>query len=180
MHARITGARTTGARRVGAIALLVGALALTGCAGQATDAAAPGRDVVTDMPTATPSPSAMAADDGDAAASVAPEAPEAPAEGAYLDYADGIIEQTAGPKALFFHATWCPKCRQLDEQLRAEGAPDGLTVFKVDYDSRTVLRQRYGVTLQTTIVFVDDAGEPISSTVLYDDPSIDSLVAAIP
>jgi hypothetical protein len=29
-------------------------------------------------------------------------------------------------------------------------------------------------------VFVDDRGELISSTVLYDDPSIDSLVAAIP
>jgi hypothetical protein len=36
------------------------------------------------------------------------------------------------------------------------------------------------VTLQTTIVFVDDAGEKISSVVLYDDPSVESLVAAIP
>lgn len=176
MHARTTGARLTGARLTGAIALLVGALALTGCAGQATDAAASGQAAETAMPGASASPSEMA-EDGDAAASAAPEAP---AEGAYLDYTDGIIEQTAGPKALFFHATWCPKCRQLDEELRAEGAPDGLTVFKVDYDSRTDLRQQYGVTLQTTIVFVDDAGEPISSTVLYDDPSIDSLVAAIP
>ena len=62
----------------------------------------------------------------------------------------------------------------------AEGAPEGLTVFKVDYDSRSDLRQKYGVTLQTTVVFVDDAGAPISSTVLYDDPSIASLVAAAP
>ena len=81
---------------------------------------------------------------------------------------------------LFFHASWCPQCRQLDEQLVAEGAPDGLTVFKVDYDSRTDLRQRYGVTLQTTVVFVDDRGEAISSSVLYDDPSIASLLAAMP
>ena len=50
----------------------------------------------------------------------------------------------------------------------------------VDYDSRTDLRQQYGVTLQTTIVFVDDAGEKISSVVLYDDPSVESLVAAMP
>ena len=81
---------------------------------------------------------------------------------------------------LFFHASWCPQCRKLDEELRAAGAPDGLTVFKVDYDSRTDLRQKYGVTLQTTVVFVDDRGESISSTVLYDDPSIASLVAAMP
>jgi len=34
--------------------------------------------------------------------------------------------------------------------------------------------------LQTTVVFVDDEGELLSSTVLYDDPSIESLVAAAP
>ncbi|GAA1855250.1 thioredoxin family protein [Microbacterium koreense] len=109
--------------------------------------------------------------DADAAATTA---------GAYLDYTDGAIESTAGPKALFFHATWCPNCRQLDEELVAEGAPDGLTIFKVDYDERTDLRQKYGVTLQTTIVFVDDDGNEISSTVLYEDPSVASLVAAMP
>ena len=81
---------------------------------------------------------------------------------------------------LFFHASWCLQCRSLDEQLRAEGAPDGLTVFKVDYDSRTDLRQKYGVTLQTTVVFVDDSGQLVSSSVLYEDPSIASLVAAMP
>lgn len=109
--------------------------------------------------------------DGDTAATTA---------GAYVDYTDGAIESTAGPKALFFHATWCPNCRQLDEELVAEGAPDGLTIFKVDYDDRTDLRQKYGVTLQTTVVFVDDDGNEISSTVLYDDPSVASLVAAMP
>lgn len=162
----------------GAIALLVGALALAGCAttdasGAATSPAAES-DAVTSEPmddaTESPEASAESTDDADAA----------PAEGAYLDYEDGAIEATAGPKALFFHASWCPKCRALDEDLKAEGAPDGLTVFKVDYDSRTDLRQQYGVTIQTTIVFVDDAGEKISSVVLYDDPSVESLVAAMP
>ncbi|WP_374976784.1 thioredoxin family protein [Microbacterium trichothecenolyticum] len=102
------------------------------------------------------------------------------APGAYVEFTDGAIEATPGLKALFFHASWCPKCRSLDEDLKARGAPDGLTVFKVDYDSRTDLRQKYGVTLQTTVVFVDDAGELISRSVLYDDPSVASLVAAIP
>jgi thiol-disulfide isomerase/thioredoxin len=163
------------ARAIGVAALLAGALAFTGCAAQTTDAASTGSGAPTSTasPTAeTPAPTA----DMETEASAVP----APAPGAYVDYTDGAIESTAGTKVLFFHASWCPKCRQLDEQLRAEGAPDGLTVFKVDYDSRTDLRQKYGVTLQTTVVFVDDRGELISSTVLYDDPSIDSLVAAIP
>lgn len=167
------------ARPVGVIALLVGALALVGCA--TTDATGSSADPAVTaeadastpvaMPDATEAPEASA----DEAAAEA-----APAEGAYLDYEDGVIEATAGPKALFFHASWCPKCRALDEDLLAEGAPDGLTVFKVDYDSRTDLRQQYGVTLQTTIVFVDDAGGKISSVVLYEDPSVESLAAAIP
>lgn len=130
-------------------------------------------------PTSTPSATAETPAPTPDAETEAPAAP-APAEGAYVDYTDGAIETTAGTKVLFFHASWCPQCRKLDEELRAEGAPDGLTVFKVDYDSRTDLRQQYGVTLQTTVVFVDDRGELISSTVLYDDPSIASLVAAMP
>ena len=81
---------------------------------------------------------------------------------------------------LFFHASWCPQCRALDEELRTQGVPDGLTVIKVDYDSMTELRQRYGVTLQTTVVYIDDAGEMLSSTVIYDEPSVASLVAAGP
>ena len=168
------------ARPVGVIALLVGALALAGCA--TTDASGAGADPAATaeadasaseaMVDETEAPETSAADDAAADAT--------DTEGAYLDYEDGVIEATAGPKALFFHASWCPKCRALDEDLHAEGAPAGLTVFKVDYDSRTDLRQRYGVTLQTTIVFVDDAGGMISSVVLYDDPSVESLVAAIP
>ena len=111
---------------------------------------------------------------------MASDAATAPVDGVYVDYVDGAIEATPGPKVLFFHAGWCPQCRELDEDLQTAGAPDGLTVFKVDYDARTDLRQKYGVTLQTTVVFVDDRGELISSAVLYDDPSVASLVAAIP
>lgn len=167
------------ARPVGVIALLVGALALVGCA--TTDASGAGADPSATAGASASTPSAMpdATEAPEASADDA-AADAAPAEGRYLDYEDGVIEATAGPKALFFHASWCPKCRALDEDLRAAGAPAGLTVFKVDYDSRTDLRQRYGVTLQTTIVFVDDSGEKVSSVVLYDDPSVESLVAEIP
>lgn len=164
------------ARRISAAALLATALAFTGCAVQQTDAASPGSSDPMGTPSATPETPTPTAE----AEAEASDAPAAPVDGAYLDYTDGAIEATAGPKVLFFHASWCPQCRTLDEELRAAGAPDGLTVFKVDYDSRTDLRQKYGVTLQTTVVFVDDRGEPISSTVLYDDPSIASLVAAMP
>lgn len=156
-------------RTIGAAVLLVMTLAISGCAGQATSEPAPSDARPSSSPTA---------DAPDA--STPSESPAAPIEGAYLEYTDGVIEATPGPKVLFFHASWCPQCRELDEQLTAEGAPDGLTVFKVDFDSRSDLRQQYGVTLQTTVVFVDDEGGLISSAVLYDDPSIESLLAAMP
>lgn len=163
-------------RNKGAAALIAAALAFTGCAAQPMNASSSGS---TDRASTSSAP-ATSAPTPEAEPETSAAAPEAPVEGAYVDYTDGVIEATAGPKVLFFHASWCPKCRALDEELRADGAPDGLTVFKVDYDGRTDLRQKYDVTLQTTVVFVDDRGELISSTVLYDDPSIASLVAAKP
>ncbi|MEI3868225.1 thioredoxin domain-containing protein [Microbacterium sp. CCNWLW134] len=168
--------------RITGIAALVvaGGLVLAGCA--STEAAStPSASSTPAMSDAsTPSAEPMAPEETSSSMEPEPSEPAAVAEGVYLDYSDGAIESTPGQKALFFHASWCPQCRALDEDLRAMGAPDGLTVFKVDYDSRTDLRQKYGVTLQTTVVFVDDDGEQISSSVLYEDPSVDSLVAAIP
>ncbi|WP_353828743.1 thioredoxin family protein [Agromyces sp. SYSU T0242] len=169
-------------RSTGAAALLVAALALTGCAtaGTAADDTTPAAAPTAEAPEHDAADMADDAETDDALDDAADDAADAVAAGAYLDYEDGLIEATPGDKVLFFHATWCPNCRALDEQLRAEGAPDGLTVFKVDYDSRTDLRQKYGVTMQTTVVYVDDAGEKLSSEVLYQEPSIDALLAAAP
>ena len=168
-------------RRLGSTLLLLGALALAACATPSSDSPAFQDSPATSAPSmsSSESPEAVETPSGQETPSD-DAAPAAPTEGAYVDYADGVIEQTAGAKVLFFHAPWCPQCRKLDEELLSAGAPEGLTIFKVDYDSRSDLRQRYGVTLQTTVVFVDDTGAPISSTVLYDDPSIASLLAAAP
>ncbi len=102
------------------------------------------------------------------------------APGAYVDYYDGVIAETAGEKVLFFHAPWCTQCRQLEQSILSEGVPDGTTIIKVDFDSETELRQQYGVTLQTTVVHVDDDGDALGSTVLYDEPSIEALLASAP
>lgn len=156
------------------VGIMIGAavaLSLTGCAPAESPVPSPSSSVEVTEP--APSESVAPA--------VEPSAEDdAPIAGVYLDYEDGAIEATPGTKVLFFHATWCPQCRMLDEQLRNEGAPDGLIVFKVDYDDRVDLRQQYGVTLQTTVVYVDDDGEKLSSAVLYDEPSIESLLAAAP
>jgi thiol-disulfide isomerase/thioredoxin len=110
----------------------------------------------------------------------AAEAEPASQPGDYVEYYDGAIEETAGTKVLFFHASWCPKCRALEEDILASDIPDNFTVFKVDFDTATDLRQRYGVTLQTTIVYIDDDGDALAKGVLYEDTTLDALLAAAP
>lgn len=157
-----------------ALALAAG-LMLAGCA--AGDLTAAPEPAASSSP-ATESPGVESGDD-DAGDDGGDDADAAQA-GAYVDYRDGIIDETPGAKAIFFHAPWCPQCRALEESILSGEIPDGLTIIKADFDSETALRQQYGVTLQTTIVYVGDDGESLGSTVLYDDTSLDALVAAAP
>lgn len=154
-----------------AIALMIG---LGGCSTSAPlDVAVP----VATAPATEPSePTPTPADDEGTGVDAEP----AVAPGEYLDYYDGAIAETPGLKVLFFHASWCPKCRALDADIEANQIPDGMTIFKVDFDTATALRQQYGVTLQTTIVYVDDDGDLLTKGVLYDDTTLDALIAAAP
>lgn len=99
--------------------------------------------------------------------------------GAYVEYSDDAIAQAEGRVLLFFHAPWCPQCRSVESDILAQGVPDGVTIIKVDYDSRQDLRQQYGVTLQTTFVEVDADGAEVQKHVAYDDPHLDAVVAAM-
>ena len=63
----------------------------------------------------------------------------------------------------------------MHEDIQQAGLPAGLTVIKVDYDTNQELRDKYDVTLQTTLVLVNDQGELVKKFVAYQDPSVDSL-----
>lgn len=92
--------------------------------------------------------------------------------GAYVNYSNTIIENTHGTKVLFFHAPWCPQCRAIETDIKAQSSlPDDTTIIKVDYDSNQSLRQKYGVTLQTTFVRVDDKGDLVKKYVAYNEPT---------
>lgn len=99
--------------------------------------------------------------------------------GAYVDYSNGVIASTSGTKLLFFHAPWCPQCRALEEDIKQKGVPAGVTIIKVDYDSNQGLRQKYGVTLQTTVVKVDNDGKLVEKFVAYNDPSLSAVSARL-
>lgn len=110
------------------------------------------------------------------------EGTDAQAEaGTYRDYGPDLVADPAyDTTVLFFHASWCPECRAFDESIRSGTIPDGVQILKVDYDSETELKQRYGVTLQSTFVTVDPDGAMISSWVGYGkDRSIDTILTEL-
>lgn len=95
--------------------------------------------------------------------------------GAYVDYSADVIAKTSGTKILFFHASWCPQCRALEKDIKDKSIPDGVTIIKVDYDTNQSLRQKYGVTIQTTLVKVDDNGNLVKKYVAYDEPNLEAV-----
>ncbi len=95
--------------------------------------------------------------------------------GVYTAYQAEKVAATQGTKLLFFHAPWCPQCRKLEASIKASTIPQGVTIFKVDYDTNQALRQKYGVTLQTTFVKIDDQGNLVDKFVAYDEPTFESV-----
>jgi thioredoxin-like negative regulator of GroEL len=84
--------------------------------------------------------------------------------GSYEVYSPEKIARAAtGDVVLFFHASWCPSCRALNNDIeKNRGAiPGELTILKTDYDTETELKKKYGVTSQHTLVQVDTDGNLI-------------------
>lgn len=105
-----------------------------------------------------------------------PPAPEPKKPGTYQIYSDETyLASSNSRRILFFHAPWCPQCRQLDKEIAANKLPDGVAIFKIDYDTSQKQRITYSVTLQTTFVEVDRDGNKIKSVVAYNEPTYANL-----
>lgn len=93
--------------------------------------------------------------------------------GTYTTYSDAALASAGDrQRVLFFHAPWCPQCRDLEADIENSGVPNGMAILKVDYDSNQALRQRYGVTQQTTVVSIDKDGNKQKSFLPYSDPRL--------
>jgi thiol-disulfide isomerase/thioredoxin len=86
-------------------------------------------------------------------------------KGSYEVYeASKLAMAETGKVVLFFKASWCPSCRTLDADIKASlgDIPAGVTILEVDYDKYGELKQKYGVTMQHTLVQVDKNGNQIA------------------
>lgn len=80
---------------------------------------------------------------------------------------------------LYFHASWCPVCYQMNKKLET-WYKDGVGVvpiYRVDFDTETALRTKYEVTIQHTLVVVDGTGEMIDYVYYPTDDEILELIS---
>jgi len=85
--------------------------------------------------------------------------------GQYVPYdASKIAFAKEGKVVLFFRASWCPTCRALDANIKANLSqiPQNVLILDVDYDKSADLKKQYGVTYQHTLVQVDASGNMIA------------------
>ena len=83
--------------------------------------------------------------------------------GSFIDYDNADIASLTGNIVLDFSAPWCPSCRAFEKNVleNINNIPSDLTIIKVDYDSNTELKAKYGVRMQHTFVQIDNTGEKI-------------------
>lgn len=100
--------------------------------------------------------------------------------GTYEPYSQAALQAAKDKrKLLFFHAAWCPQCRALEKSIEQSGVPVGVAIFKVDFDNSHELRQKYDVTIQTTIVEIDEQGNLLKKHVAYDNPVLPEVMQAL-
>ncbi len=60
---------------------------------------------------------------------------------------------------LFFHADWCPTCRNFEKQIEETTLPTDVIILKVNYDEATELKKQYSVLSQSTWIQIDASGK---------------------
>jgi thiol-disulfide isomerase/thioredoxin len=101
--------------------------------------------------------------------------------GSYEAYAPEkvLLASATHDVVLFFRASWCPTCRAIDADIKANLSkiPEGLAILDVNYDNSTALKQKYGVTYQHTFVQVDKDGNLIKKW--SGSPTLSALVSEV-
>lgn len=131
------------------------------------------------LPAPTPTPESSVAADSTPSSTPTPTPTATLERGRYLAYKESLFPRETGRTFLFFYASWCSQCRDINAGILAEGVPDGVTIFKANFDTEQALEQRYGVTMRTTFVEVDADGNELQRFVAYDTPTFDAVIAAM-
>ena len=100
--------------------------------------------------------------------------------GNYSDYSLAKLQATQDGKAvLFFAASWCPTCKGLELNIKnnVSQIQDNLAILRVDYDTSSALKQKYGVTYQHTLIQVNSEGTEIKRW--FGSPTLSDLQSQV-
>ncbi len=91
-------------------------------------------------------------------------------ESGYQTYTPELVESALKNKqkvVLFFAASWCPSCKALDVAIRSDlgSIPADSLIVKINYDTSTALKQKYGVVTQHTTVVLNSDGQEKSKKI---------------
>ena len=82
-------------------------------------------------------------------------APAVPAIRPFDQAAFSAAQKAGKPILVWVHAPWCPVCREQAKtiaRVTAEPAYRNMQVFRIDYDTQKPLWQRFGATMQSTVI----------------------------
>lgn len=102
----------------------------------------------------------------------------------YIAYSQAKYDELLGKKpfALFFHAPWCPTCKRMEKNITEELTtfPKGAKILKADFDTEKALKEKYGITVQSTIVIIDAEGKAVKTLAAPDNEElIEELTATL-
>jgi len=85
-----------------------------------------------------------------------------------------------GPVVVYFHADWCPTCKQqtpIVQQLLAEPTMKTVQLFVADFDTEKALKKALRVSSQSTFVVFKGGKEVTRSTGQTTRPAIEATFA---
>lgn len=103
----------------------------------------------------------------------------------YIPYSKVAYDATSGKRrVLYFYATWCPTCKQANEDFIANPnkIPEDMVVIRTNYNDPDTdqeekeLAKKYGITYQHTFVQIDAEGKEITK---WNGGKIDELLTNI-
>ena len=103
----------------------------------------------------------------------------------FLPYSKAALDGAASNRrVLYFYATWCPSCKQANEDFTANPnkIPEDVAVLRVNYNDPDTdqeekdLAKKYGVTYQHTFVQIDGQGKELTK---WNGGDTDELVVNI-
>ncbi|MFC0683488.1 thioredoxin family protein [Sphingobium sp. WW5] len=109
----------------------------------------------------------------------APAVAAAPAVRPFDQAAFDAAQKAGKPILVWVHAPWCPVCREQAKtiaRVTAEPAYRDMQVFRIDYDTQKPLWQKFGATMQSTVIAFHGKRETARIAHETDDGKVSAVI----